>query len=75
MFVILCNNFNDACDAFDIFCNYLDQVHPWEIRTADEYSNVIDTESGVRYIFIDYRYEKIFKKYDIINVEDFFDGV
>lgn len=77
MIVVLCENYQDAADAFDIFVQYLNEVEPWIITRVDVYSLTIDTEYDLRYIFTDYHYAKVFQDLtpDIIDVVEFFEGI
>ena len=74
MIVVLCDTFDDAIDAFDIFVSYLEEHDPWCIRKVYEPSSCVETDDDLRYIFVDFRMAKYFKfTDDIYGVDEFFD--
>lgn len=73
MIVVLCDHFQDAKDAFDIFCSFLEQYEPFMIEEFDPYSLRVVTDEDLVYIFVDYKMSGVFdKKEDLIEVEQFF---
>lgn len=74
---ILCNCFQQAEDAFAIFMDFLEHWYPMEIGTIWEYSNMVETSEGIRYIFTLYEFEKMFeeKGYDTIDCDRFFEDL
>lgn len=79
--VILCQDWKDACDSFDIFANYLDGYAPDSILECYESSNIIDTiewdGEHFRYLFTDYHYKRWFEEMTdiIIDSNSFFNGI
>ena len=76
MIVILCDSFDDAKEAFEIFLEYLN----WEcyvIKQNFEACYCVETDDDLRYIFIDYRMRNIFKDMtpDFLDVEEFFENL
>ena len=74
MILILCDNFQEASDAFDVFCYFCEQYEPFMLRETDSYSLRCVTDDDLTYIFADERYGKIFdwKNCDITDPETFF---
>lgn len=75
MIVVLCDSFENAKEAFEIFLDYL----YWEcypIKQKFETCYCVETDEDLRYIFIDYRMRNIFKSMtpDFLDVEEFFEG-
>lgn len=77
MIVILCNSFQDAKDAFDIFMQFLEDYEPFSIQKELKSSYAVETDEDLRYIFVDYRMEHLFDKMtpDILWVDEFFEGL
>lgn len=78
MMVILCNSFQDAQDAYDCFVSYLENNELNSIRQTYNSSYCVEIEDNMRYIFTDYRLERLFLKMDdidIIMLDEFFDGL
>lgn len=75
MIVILCKNYLEASDAFDMFVNYLEFMEPWSIREIYDSARCVETDDDLRYIFTSYKYDKAFSYLtpDYIDVEDFFE--
>lgn len=83
--VVLCDNWQDSCDSFDIFVDYLERFSPDSLLECYEWSNIVDTieydrwfndDVRFRYIFADYRYEDWFLDKDahITDKDTFFEG-
>ena len=78
MIVVSCNSFKQAQDAFSLFMDFLEKYEPLSINKVFEYSYSVETDDDLRYIFIDYRFENLFKSIDrpdIVDVEEFFEGI
>ena len=77
MILILCNSYEDAEDAFNIFMDFLEDTNPWSILKVWEPCLCVETEDNLRYFFTDYRMknELLPLNPDIQNVEEFFEGV
>lgn len=75
MIVILCNSFEEAMDAYDMFLSFLEEFEPFSIRKTYRVCYCVETDDDLRYIFTDYRMEKIFDSPDKIDVDRFFEGI
>lgn len=78
MIVILCNSFEEAQDGYDMFVSFLEENEPWYIRTTYDASYCVETDDDLRYIFVDYRFEALFKTFDnpdVIEMDEFFEGI
>lgn len=77
MIVILCKSFKSACQAFQLFLEFLVDNEPWSIRNRFESVNCIETNDDLRYIFIDSRCAGVFEPItvDILTVQEFFEGI
>lgn len=75
--VICCRTYKTACEAFKLFLEFLNDNEPWSISKIFEHENCVETDDDLRYIFIDYRFEKVFEnmKPDIIDVQEFFEEI
>lgn len=74
MILILCECYEDAEWAFEIFSEYLDFEQPGTIMEMNPYRCEILTDCDLRYLFIDYHYIDQFgdlSKYDCIGVDEF----
>lgn len=77
MIVILCNSFSDAQEAYDIFITYLEEICLFSIKNTYDFCNCVETDDDLRYIFVDYRMEKLFCTItpDILTIDEFFEGI
>lgn len=77
MIVILCDSDQEACDKFDLFMQILIDNEAWSITRIWPECNCVETDSDLRYIFVDYRMEPIFEKMgaDIIDEDEFLFGI
>lgn len=78
MIVILCNSFEDAKDAYDCFVTFLENYEPFSIKRTFNASYCVETDDDLRYIFVDYRFEKLFQQFDTpdyVDMEEFFEGI
>lgn len=77
MILILCKSYKNACKAFRLFIEFLEDNEPWSIRKLFLHENCVETDDDLRYMFIDYRFENILDKIkpDIIDVQDFFEEI
>ena len=76
MIVILCKNVWDAANAFNLFKNLLINNGDCITRVWDA-CNCVETDSDLKYIFIDYRMEPFFENIgaDIMDEDEFLFGV
>ena len=79
MIIILCDNWVDASDAFDLFCAFLERYEPFMVTESDRYSLRVISDDDLIYIFVDYRFKEVFKEdydsADIIEVNEFFEDM
>lgn len=77
MIVILCPSYRMACDAFDIFVQFLEGYEPQAIQKKFESGNCIETDDDLRYMFVDARLEHVFDglRPDVMTVGEFFEGI
>ena len=77
MIIILCDDWQDASDAFNMFCSFLERYEPFMIEASDRYSLRVVTDDDLIYIFVDYRYRDVIdnKEADIIEVDEFFEDL
>lgn len=75
MIAILCPSFYDAIRDFWYFLSMLQQECVWCVKKVYESEYCVETDDDLRYIFVDYRMEDVFKKMnaDIIDSETFFE--
>lgn len=77
MIVVLCNSFREAQDAFADFMDFLEKNEPLSITNVFEYSYCVEIDH-LRYIFVDYRFGNMFKKFDrqdCVDKDEFFEGL
>lgn len=78
MIVVLCNTFQDAKDAFDVFMDFLENTEPFTITRVFEHSYCVETDEDLRYIFIDYHLAPVFRVFgdsDEIEMDEFFEDL
>lgn len=80
IYVILCEDFEDAQKGFEVFMDYLETFESESIYQVFEYSYCVETDDRIRYIFVDHRFEKLFlnmdkPNIDIIIADEFFDSL
>lgn len=78
MIIILCDSYQDAKDAYDIFMDYLEHYEPWEIRVIYKNCLCVETWDDLRYLFIYYRCLELLSpedKDDVLYVDHFFEGL
>lgn len=77
MILILCNSYREACKAFRIFLDILDDNEPWSIQNLFEEENCIEIDDDLRYMFIDRRVVHVFDrmKPDIEELSTFLEGL
>ena len=77
MIIILCNDWADANDAFDMFCAFLERYEPFMIKESDQFSLRVVTDDDLVYVFIDYRFRDALqrKEADIIEADKFFEDL
>lgn len=77
LFIVICDEYQDAQDCFDFFVEWLEHNNSWCIMFADPFSNRVRTTDGFTYIFIEYRATGLFSKYweGFISKEEFFEGM
>lgn len=73
MIIILCEDYDQATDAYGWFLTTLPE---WSIRRLFPYSNGVETDDGIRYIFIDKEYEGAFLHMttDFMMLDEFLNG-
>lgn len=62
MVVVLCDDYLDAESAFRAWVTFLQTPPSDEIAEVDKYCLRVETNDGQSYVFIDYRFENVFKK-------------
>lgn len=75
MIVVLCSSYEEAVHCFYIFLEFLEENFPWNIKRVFNVANCIETDDDLKYVFVDYRFEKLFDKADCINVDEFYEGI
>lgn len=77
MIVILCDTYDDAKDAFDMFCSFCERYEPFMIEESDRFSLRVSTDDDLVYIFTDYRFKNVIatEESDVIEVDEFFFGL
>lgn len=77
MIVVLCDKWQDACDAFDIFCAFCERYEPFMIKESDEFSLRAISDDDLVYIFTPYWMRPIFEGQtpDIMEADEFFEGL
>lgn len=77
MIVILCDSEKEACEKFDLFIMVLEENEPWCITRSWPECNCVETDSDLKYLFIDYRYGPFFEKRgeDVIDEDEFLFGI
>lgn len=77
MAIILCDSYKIACKAFKLFMQFLEDNEPMEIQWRFDSENCVQLVEGLRYIFIDRRFIRVFDnmKPDYEEVDDFFDAI
>lgn len=77
MIAILCKDMWRAKQAFELFMQVLMDNEPYSITRVWSECNCVETDSDLKYIFIDYRMEPMFQKMkaDIINEDEFLFGI
>lgn len=73
MVIILCDDFQDAQEAFKSWWRFLHDTPFIENVIVDRHSLRMEMDQDLIYIFIDYRFEKVFNQGEVetISVEDF----
>lgn len=74
MVVVLCEDYNEARNAYLAWLSFLHSSLSDLVATADRYSLRIETSDGLCYIFIDHRFEDIFLETvaQRVSIMDFF---
>lgn len=74
MIIILCDNYDQACEAYGWF---LTELPEWAIVRLFPYSNGVETDDGLRYIFIDQDYEDVFLPMttDFMTLDEFVNDI
>lgn len=74
MIIILCEDYDQATNAYGWFLTTLPE---WSIRRLFPHSNGVETDDGIRYIFIDQEYEGIFLHMttDFMTLDEFLNGI
>ena len=77
MIIILCDDFGEAQNAFNIFHEFLEKYEPTSIIRVDPYSLRVLTDDDLIYTFIDYRMVGIFKGIteDVMEEDEFFEDL
>lgn len=77
MIIVVCNSYQDACDAFDIFSSFCERYEPFMLVETDKYSLRCVADDDLIYIFIDYRFKDALNvsKADVIEVDEFFEDL
>lgn len=77
MILILCNDFQDASDAFIMFRDFCNRYEPFMILEADQYSLRCTTDDDLTYIFMDERYGKVIDQSgcDVVGSDLFFEDL
>lgn len=79
MIVILCDSWQDACDAYDIFVSFLECYEPMSIVETNNFMNGVLMDDDLRYTFVDINYLRIFEDLaedvpmDILERVEFFE--
>lgn len=78
MIVILCNSFQDAQIAFSNFMTFLETYEPLSITNVYECSYCVEVDD-IRYMFVDRRFKKLTKSFDLIvdhiDMDEFFEDL
>lgn len=75
MIVVLCSSFEEAQFAYDIFVKFLEENYPWNIKRFLDAAYCVETDDDLKYVFVDYRFRNLFNKSDVIDVDEFFEGI
>lgn len=75
MIVVLCNSFEEAQFSYDIFVEFLYENHPWNIKHCYDAAYCVEADDDLKYVFVDYRFEHLFDRSDVIDVDEFFEGI
>lgn len=80
MIVILCNSFQQAKEAFDLWVEYLEEISNYnqcEIKEIIKSCLRITMDDDLTYIFIDYRVKEWYQKMkpDFVEVAEFMEGI
>lgn len=79
MIVVLCDDWWEAINCYNAFIAFGKEVEPGWITECDRFSLMVRTDDDLCYIFIDYRFEKVFTefcnpKYEFISSDRFFEA-
>lgn len=75
MIVVLCSSFEEAQFAYDIFVEFLEENYPWNIKQLYDAAYCVETDDDLKYVFVDYRFEHLFNKSDVMDMGEFFEGI
>lgn len=77
LFIVICDDYQNATDCFDCFVTWLDLNCSWQLMFADPYSNRVRTIDCTTYIFIEYRAIELYLDYweSFISEDEFFEGM
>lgn len=75
MIVVLCSSFEEAQFAYGIFIEFLGWNHPWNIKHCHDAAYCVETDDDLKYVFVDYRFEHLFNESDVVDVDEFFEGI
>lgn len=75
MIVVLCSSFEEAQFAYGVFVEFLDENYPWNVKYCHDAAYCVETDDDLKYVFVDYRFEHLFDKSDVVDVDEFFEGI
>lgn len=77
MIVVLCDSDENARYDYKLFLRYLRNAEPGSIRKRYDACLCVETDSDLRYIFVDYRMGGVFRKMtlDLVDEYSFFDAL
>lgn len=75
MIVVLCSSFEEAQFAYGVFVEFLDGNYPWNIKHCHDAAYCVETDDNLKYVFVDYRFERLFNKSDVVDVDELFEGI
>lgn len=77
MILILCDSFQAAKEAFNLFIRWVEEYYLWDVLEIFSHCFCIETDENLRYMFIDRRMKKVFDHLhpDIVEEKDFFHDI
>lgn len=77
MVVILCDTWEEAQDAFDVFWTYVNDKEPWTIWRVYAPCLCLELDCNIRYLFTITKMVTFFEKFtlDIVDESSFFEAL